>query len=328
MYKHKKGKGRFLVERDIVSISTKEGVFMLGRTKGRDAVHVQAAQQVQKIPINKILPNPYQPRKTFSQRGLAELAESIKEYGVLQPISVRKINSSTYELIAGERRLRASLIAGAKEIPALVTDINDEDSAIIALVENLQRENLGFLEEAEGYYSLLVDHGLTQEELAQRVGKSQSAVANKIRVLRLSGPVKKLIADYGLSERHARALLKLPNEELQLKVAKTVCDRDYNVKNTEELVKLTLERINKPGVDPILKKSDLEMAVDSRGRTKKVVKNIRIFVNTIKETINLLKLSGVDAKAAQFDRGDYFEFVVRIPKRANGIEAPMEEVQV
>ena len=294
---------------------------MLGRTKGRDLVHVESVQQVQNIPINKILPNPYQPRKTFSQRGLAELAESIKEYGVLQPISVRKINNSTYELIAGERRLRASLIAGAREIPALVTDINDEDSAIIALVENLQRENLG-------YYSLLVDHGLTQEELAQRVGKSQSAVANKIRVLRLSGPVKKLIVDYGLSERHARALLKLPNEELQLKVAKTVCDRDYNVKNTEELVKLTLEKINKPGVDPVLNKSDLEMAVDSKGRAKKVVKNIRIFVNTIKETINLLKLSGVDAKAAQFDRGDYFEFVIRIPKRANGIDALMEEVEV
>ena len=301
---------------------------MIGRTKGHDGSGGHKVQQIENIPINKILPNPYQPRKNFSQRALAELAESIKEFGVLQPISVRKINGNMYELIAGERRLRASLMAGAREIPALITDINDEDSAVIALVENLQRENLDFLEEAEGYYSLLIDHGLTQEELAQRVGKSQSAVANKIRVLRLSGPVKKLISDYGLSERHARALLKLPNEELQLKVAKTVCDRDYNVKNTEELVKLTLERINRPGVEPILTKSDLEMTIDSKGRARKVVKNIRIFINTIKETINLLKLSGVDAKAAQFDRGEYFEFVVRIPKRANGIDTQIEEVEV
>ena len=301
---------------------------MIGRTKGHDGSGGHTVQQIENIPINKILPNPYQPRKNFSQRALAELAESIKEFGVLQPISVRKINGNMYELIAGERRLRASLMAGAREIPALITDINDEDSAVIALVENLQRENLDFLEEAEGYYSLLIDHGLTQEELAQRVGKSQSAVANKIRVLRLSGPVKKLISDYGLSERHARALLKLPNEELQLKVAKTVCDRDYNVKNTEELVKLTLERINRPGVEPILTKSDLEMTIDSKGRARKVVKNIRIFINTIKETINLLKLSGVDAKAAQFDRGEYFEFVVRIPKRANGIDTQIEEVEV
>lgn len=293
----------------------------LEKTIARDPI-------VHKIAIEKILPNPYQPRKNFSPKALSELSKSIKEYGVLQPISVRKIGTDTYELIAGERRLKASIMAGFQEIPAIITNITDEDSAIIALVENLQREDLCFLEEAEGYYSLLVDHGMTQEELAKRVGKSQSAVANKIRILRLPTQVKKMIVENDLSERHARALLRLPNEELQLTVAKTVCEREYNVKKTEELVRLTMERVGRPKIDPPFGKEDLTISVERKGRAKKVVKNIRIFINTIRETINLLKLAGVEAKAAQFDRGEYFEFVIRIPKKANGIDDALEEVEV
>ncbi len=290
---------------------------MLGRTVKDEA---KPYQQVVTIPVNRIMPNPYQPRKVFSQNTLQELASSIKEYGVLQPISVRKAGRDTYELIAGERRLRAVILLGYKNIPALITDINDEDSAVIAMVENLQRENLGFMEEAEGYYSLLIDHGFTQEELANRVGKSQSAIANKIRLLKLPPGVKKLISEEGLSERQARSLLKLPNEELQMKVAKIVGERGLNVKKTEELVKLTMERLDKPGIEPFFTKEDLSISIDRKGKAQKVVRNIRIFINTIKETINLLKLAGVDAKAAQFDRGDYFEFIVRIPKKTNGIE--------
>ena len=281
---------------------------------------VKPYKQIITIPVNRIMPNPYQPRKIFSPNSLQELAASIKEYGVLQPISVRKAGRDTYELIAGERRLRAVILLGYKNIPAIVTDINDEDSAVIAMVENLQRENLGFMEEAEGYYSLLIDHGFTQEELAIRVGKSQSAIANKIRLLKLSPAVKKMVSDEGLSERQARSLLKLPNEELQIKVAKIVGERGLNVKKTEELVKLTMERLDKPGVEPFFGKEDLAISINKKGKAQKVVKNIRIFINTIKETINLLKLAGVDAKAAQFDRGEYFEFIVRIPKKSNGID--------
>lgn len=298
---------------------------MLGKTFKEE---IKLYQQVMSIPVNRIMPNPYQPRKVFCQNALQELAASIKEYGVLQPISVRKAGRDTYELVAGERRLRAVMLLGMREIPAIVSEINDEDSAVLAMVENLQREDLGFMEEAEGYYSLLIDHGFTQEELAHRIGKSQSAIANKIRLLRLSPAVKKLISDQGLSERHARSLLKLPNEELQLKVAKMVGEREFNVKKTEELVRLTLERLDKPGVEPFFGKDDLAITVDRRGKAQKVVKNIRIFINTIKETINLLKLAGVDAKAAQFDRGEYFEFIIRIPKKSNGIKEVLDEVEV
>jgi len=295
---------------------------MLGRSLKDE---IKPFQQVLNIPVDRIMSNPYQPRKVFSQAALQELAASIKEYGVLQPISVRRASRDTYELVAGERRLRAVILLGQKHIPAIVSELNDEDSAVLAMVENLQREDLGFMEEAEGYYSLLVDHGFTQEELAGRVGKSQSAIANKIRLLKLSPAVKKMISSEGLSERQARSLLRLPNEELQLKVAKMVGERGFNVKKTEELVRLTLERLDKPGIEPFFGKDDLAIAIDRRGKAQKVVKNIRIFINTIKETINLLKLAGVDAKAAQFDRGDYFEFIIRIPKRTNGIDDMSED---
>jgi ParB family chromosome partitioning protein len=166
------------------------------------------------LSIDSVRPNPYQPRKQFGKGALEELCESIQQYGVIQPINVRKITNNNYELVAGERRLRAAIMAGLKEIPAIVININDNDSAVLALIENLQR-NLNYLEEAEGYSNLINEHGFTQEELAQKIGKSQSTVANKIRLLRLSPLVKKILSDNNLTERHARALLKLHDEQLQ-----------------------------------------------------------------------------------------------------------------
>ncbi|MCX8000903.1 MAG: ParB/RepB/Spo0J family partition protein, partial [Leptospiraceae bacterium] len=136
------------------------------------------------VGIDSIRPNPYQPRKQFNKTSLEELCESIKHYGVLQPINVRKMSSNTYELVAGERRLRAATMAGLKEIPAIIVNVDDNDSAVIALIENLQREDLTYMEEAEGYNNLILDHGFTQEELAQKIGKSQSTIANKIRLLK------------------------------------------------------------------------------------------------------------------------------------------------
>jgi ParB family chromosome partitioning protein len=255
------------------------------------------------IAIDNIRPNPYQPRKQFNKAALEELCESIKQYGVLQPINVRKITSTHYELVAGERRLRAATMAGLKEIPAIIINVDDNDSAVMALIENLQREGLSYMEEAEGYHNLICEHGFTQEELAQKIGKSQSTVANKIRLLKLSPLIKKILADNNLTERHARALLKLHDEQLQLRVLKRVCEKGLNVKRTEELVEKTIERYS----------SEPTRKVPERKLTK-TIKDVRIFVNTIKQAIEIMKRSGVNAKAAQLDRGEYVEFIVRIPK--------------
>ncbi|MBZ4646148.1 MAG: ParB family transcriptional regulator, chromosome partitioning protein [Petroclostridium sp.] len=254
------------------------------------------------IPIDKIKPNPYQPRKHFDKAALEELCGSIKQYGVLQPINVRKIGSGNYELVAGERRLRASQMANFKEIPAIVVDINDNDSAVLALIENLQREDLNFMEEAEGYFHLISEHGLTQEELAIKIGKNQSTIANKLRLLKLPPLVKKIINDNNLTERHARALLKLPDEQLQLKVLKTVCEKGLNVKKTEELIQKTIDRITEEKDKP------------KRGKQIRAFRDIRIFVNTIKQAIDMMKQSGIDAKASHEDKGEYIEYVIRIPK--------------
>lgn len=255
------------------------------------------------LPIESIRPNPYQPRKQFSKIPMEELCESIKEYGVIQPINVRRISNSIYELVAGERRLRASNMAGLKEIPAIIVDVNDNDSAVLALIENLQREGLSYMEEAEGYNNLINDHGFTQEELAQKIGKSQSTIANKIRLLKLPPLVKKILSDNNLTERHARALLKLHDEQLQLKILKHVCERGLNVKKTEDLIERAIEKYTKK-----------QKERKNKPQLTKAIKDIRIFVNTIKQAIELMRKSGVEAKAAQFDRGTYYEFIVRVPK--------------
>lgn len=255
------------------------------------------------IDIDIIRPNPYQPRKQFKKGSLEELCESIKQYGVLQPISVRRITNNHYELVAGERRLRAATMAGLKEIPAIVINVNDNDSAVMALIENLQREDLSYLEEAEGYNNLIKEHGFTQEELAQKIGKSQSTIANKIRLLKLPPMVKKILTDNNLTERHARALLKLHDEQLQLKVLKRVCERGLNVKKTEALVEKAIEKYT----------SKINQKTKSK-KMSKAIKDIRIFVNTIKQAVDMMKKSGINAKAAQIDRGEYVEFIIRVPK--------------
>lgn len=261
-------------------------------------------KKITMIPIDLIRPNPYQPRKKFDQSSMDELCKSIKQYGVIQPINVRKISNTHYELVAGERRLRATAMSGQKEIPAIIVDVGEDDSAVMALIENLQRENLGYMEEAEGYLNLIKEHGLTQEELAQKIGKSQSTIANKIRLLRLPPMVKKILADNGLTERHARALLKLNDEQLQLKVLQKVVEKGLNVRKTEELVQKVIDKYCNPSKD-----------TDNKARITKSIKDIRIFVNTIRQAIDTMKKSGVNARAAQIDRGEYLEFIVRIPKR-------------
>ncbi len=257
--------------------------------------------EIIRLQINKIRPNPYQPRKSFTKKSLEELSNSIKTYGVIQPISVRKINENSYELVAGERRLRASEIAGLEYIPAIIVNVKDKDSAVLALIENLQREDLNFFEEAEGYQSLIKDHGLTQNELAQRVGKNQSTIANKLRVLRLSSEVKKVLLENGLTERHARSLLKLPDEEIQLAVLERVIKKDLTVKKTESLIKSMIDDMTQ---------EDNE----SKQNIKKLI-NLRIYLNTLKNAYNAIKESGIDAEYKQKDKGEFIEVTVKIPKK-------------
>ncbi len=267
-------------------------------------------REIEYIPVNDIRPNPYQPRKYFNQSAIEELAVSIKNYGILQPLSVRKIGQSSYELIAGERRLRAAKLLELETVPVIVVEIVDQDSALLALIENLQREDLNYIEEAQSYYHLINDHGLTQEEVAQKVGKTQSTIANKLRLLRLSEPVRKKVIDKSLSERHARALLRLPDEELQMEVLDKVIKNKLNVKKTEELIEKTRQKL-------VEGNNDLENQNNrkkSRARVKSYI-NFRIYVNTIRNAFEEIKKTGIKATFEQKDHKDYLEIKIRLPKK-------------
>lgn len=254
------------------------------------------------IPVMMIKPNPYQPRKNFSQQSLEELSSSIKEIGLIQPITVRATGINNYELIAGERRLRASKMAGLEVIPAIIVSGDERDSAIMAMIENLQREDLHYLEEARGYLGLIQDHGLTQEELAKKIGKSQSTIANKVRLLRLSDEVKELLIQQDLTERHARSLLRLPDDELRLKALRKIIEKNYNVKDTELFIERTMERIQRGSKEP--------------GKRKVVggYRDLRIFVNTIKNAVVMMKDYGITPLVTEVDTGDTLEITVTIPK--------------
>jgi len=241
-----------------------------------------ANREIVYLPLDKIHPNPYQPRRIFDRNSLDELAASIREYGVLQPLSVRLMNGYRYELIAGERRLRASRLAGLSSVPVVVINISDQDSAILALIENLQRQNLHFLEEAEGFQNLITDYSFTQEELAERVGKNQSTIANKLRILRLSKEIQKILIEHALTERHARALLRLTDERKQIEVLKKVVKHDLTVRKTEELVEKIL---HKP-----MPEDDKTIAIQH------YIRDIRILANSIKENLEMVKSAGVDTK--------------------------------
>lgn len=256
------------------------------------------------VHAEKIIPNPYQPRKFFDNDSLNELSKSIQTYGIIQPLSVRKIGNDKYELIAGERRLRAAGLAGVTKIPCMVVNVDENESALIALIENLQREDLNYIEEAQGYYRILKEHNMTQENLAVKLGKSQSTIANKIRLLKLSPMVTKILLDNDLTERHARCLLRLTDEQCQLQTLKKICEGNMNVKASEALVDKVMSGYEEP------------QPVKSReGKRKRMVQDIRVFVGTIKQAVQMMTQSGIKARAAQFDRGSYIEFIIRIPKQ-------------
>ena len=245
----------------------------------------------QSIPINSIKPNPNQPRLEIDENSLNELAASIENYGLMQPITVRQVIPFEYELVAGQRRLEACKLLGMDYIQAIVMRVDETDSAILALVENIQRENLNYIEEAEAYLTLISEHGMTQDELATKLGKNQSTVANKIRILKLPIKVRAVLCEYGLTERHARALLKLENEEL-------------NVAKTEALV------------EKILKKSQENNNEEEKkpGHLPQTFRDIRIFSNTIRKAVDLMKQSGVNAVTKRRESEEYIEYTIKIPK--------------
>jgi len=231
------------------------------------------------IPAKYIKPNPHQPRKIFSEESLNELAVSIKQYGLLQPINVRRVSHNYYELIAGERRLRAVKRAGFTHIKAIVKDASHNESAIIAMIENLQRDNLHFFEEAEGYVSLIKEHGFTQDELATKLGKNQSTIANKIRILRLPKSIKEKAIENGLTERHARALLRLHNESVQKQVLDIIVSKNICVKETEDIVERELKKLYGEAELP-------KIICLNRSRN--------LYINSIKKVFLRIKETGAD----------------------------------
>ena len=237
-----------------------------GLGRGLDALFAEElpAQNVPSgIRLSEIEPNPRQPRQDFDPLALEELAQSIRENGVITPITLRK-TGETYQIIAGERRWRASRLAGLTEIPAIVLDVDEETAYALALIENLQREDLNPMEEAEGYRRLTQELGLTQEQAAQRVGRSRPAVANALRLLTLPKPVAALLREKQLSAGHARALLPLEREEVMLKAAQTILEQQLSVRETELLVKkLQKNPEDKPEKQPDIYVQDLERAMEA-----------------------------------------------------------------
>lgn len=253
--------------------------------------------QVLQVPLSKIVPNPYQPRKEFESEALSELADSIRQYGVLQPLLVAPGKDGTYILIAGERRLRASIMAGLGTVPVIVSEYTTQQIAEIALIENLQRKDLHYLEEAEGYEKLVNTFHLTQESMAIRVGKKQSTIANKLRLLRLPVSVRNKLHDSKLTERHARVLLKLENEETQKAVLQKVLKGNLNVRQTEALVEKTLKENGK---------------LDKKKPRIVIVNDVRIYLNSIREIMETIKTSGIPASMEQDMDGDDVVVTLRI----------------
>ena len=257
-------------------------------------------REVSSIPISKIKTNPYQPRKFFSENAIKELARSIREVGLLQPITLRS-TASGYELVAGERRLRACKMLGMKEISAIVVpNMRECEAALLAMIENLQREDLHFLEEAEGYQSLMRQHGLTQEELGRRLSKSQSCIANKVRLLRLPRSIKEKIISYQLTERHARALMRLMDESLQNKIADRAGREGLSVMATENLVEQELARIY--------------VSEDDTQRKVRCHLGHTIYLNSIRHTIEKIRGCGAEIDVVREDKPDKVVLTIEIPK--------------
>lgn len=255
--------------------------------------------EVVQIPVDLVQPNRYQPRAIFNNEKISELAQTIHTHGMIQPIVLRKLNETEYELIAGERRWRAVQSLGWETVPAIIREMSESQTASVALIENLQREELTVIEEAVAYAKLLQLHELTQEALAQRLGKSQSTIANKLRLLKLPESVQQAVMDKKITERHARALIGVKDPEVQEKILGEIIEKQWNVKQTEERI----AKLNEPKQKK--KKPTL----------KGVNKDMRIAMNTIRQSLDMVRDTGTDLETDEEDHDDYYQITIKIPKK-------------
>ena len=259
---------------------------------------------LRRVRISEISRNPNQPRRYFDPEAIATLAESIRQYGVLNPLTVRRTANGGYELVAGERRLRAARVAGLTDVPCLLINADGEDSSVIALVENLQRRDLDFFEEANGFKRLIEQFGLTQEEAARKVGKTQSAVANKLRLLRLSQQNMELIRCNNLTERHARALLRLNDEADRINVTNYIIEHELNVSRTEEYIDEFLKAKENP--QPVVEP-------ESGKHVVRLFKDVRFFLNTLNRAVGVMVDAGIGATVKQQESDDGLTLTICIP---------------
>jgi ParB family chromosome partitioning protein len=258
---------------------------------------IRTESQILSISQSDILPNPNQPRKRFDYDELEGLAQSIRANGILQPLIVRELENGKYELVAGERRLRAARLVGMTKVPCVISDISETDSAVFAVLENLQRQDLDYFEEAEALATLVSDYHMGQEELCRKLGKAQSTISNKLRLLRLSEEMRYKITKAGLSERHARALLALNDEVLRARALSIIIDRHLTVSESEALI------------EQMLRKNEMPKKQMLRG-----FKDIRIFINTLNNAVDTIRRAGIDADSVKTETDEYVEYIVRIPK--------------
>ncbi len=248
------------------------------------------------LPVAEIAPNPAQPRKHFSQEGLEELSASISQHGILQPLSVRRLSDGSYQLVSGERRLRAAKLAGLSHVPCIVVTADEEESSLLALVENLQRRDLDFLEEALALSQLVASCRMTQEEAARRLGKSQSAIANKLRLLRLPPDALTLLRSHGFSERHARALLRLPEESQQLQAAQYMVEHDLTVRASEQYIE------------------GLLLPKAPERKAKFILKDVRLFLNSVAKNLKLVQSAGIPARCRREEDEREITLTITVPK--------------
>ena len=274
------------------------------------------SRKIVTLPVGAIRPNPHQPRRQFLPEDLEELSDSIRRYGILQPLTVRKTGATTFELVAGERRLRAAVLAGMDSVPCLLLNVDAEQSGLLALVEHLQRKDLDFVEEAEGLRSLIRTYGLSQEEAARCISKSQSAVANKLRILRLPEEVLARLREAGLTERHARALLRLEDPETQKTALEEIIRADLTVAKTEAYI------------DALLNAASKEAPRKKKKAPVVVLKDVRIFLNTVARGLSMMNRRGVKAVCERTDTEGELVLTIRIPRTGReGLREGHEELQ-